>query len=71
MQTTAKKTFRITLMTKDLSSRPATIETDGNLPEAIFWNMKFFRLNIELGQPYLYQQISGEFLSDIEVANDY
>jgi hypothetical protein len=63
----AKKTFDITLIRRGLSSRPATIETDGNLPEVIFEEGEFFKVNLGLGEPYLYQQIYAEKLSDIEV----
>lgn len=63
----SKRTFDITLIAKDKSSRPATIETDGNVPEIIRWQGVFFKLNLALGQPYLYLQIYGAELSDIEV----
>lgn len=69
MKTVSKSIFRITLVMKDLSSQPATIETDGRLPEVICARTgKFFRLNTDLGEPYIYEQISGEFLSNIEVS---
>ncbi len=69
----AKKTFDITLIRRDLSSRPAKIETDGNLPEVITWEGEYFKVNLfkvnfDLGEPYLYQQIYAERLCDIEVA---
>lgn len=63
----SKKTFNITLVAKDKSSRPATIKTDGNVPEIIRWKGLFFKLNLALGQPYLYLQVYGEELSNVEV----
>lgn len=65
----ASKRTDITLITKDGSSRPTTIETDGNVPEVLLWNGIFFKLNLGLGKPYLYLEIYGVMLSDIEVKN--
>lgn len=61
-----RKKFDITLIKKCRESHAATIETDGNIPEIIIWDDVFFKLNIGLGEPYLYLQIYGANLSDVE-----
>jgi len=63
----AKKTFDITLVRRGLSSRPAKIQTEGNFPEVIIWEGEFFKVNMGLGEPYIYHQIYAKNLSDIEV----
>jgi hypothetical protein len=63
----AKRTFDITLVRRGLPSRPAKIETEGNLPEVIIWEDEFFHVNLGLGEPYLYHPIYAARLSDIEV----
>jgi hypothetical protein len=69
-RTERTKRTNITLIAKDRSSLPTTIETDGNIPEVIRWKGEFFKLNMALGKPYIYLQIYGEELSNIEVKDD-